>query len=105
MENSKKDYVISVDADTKKITMFVRELGVSFEVGSNAEYNVLGDWDIDNDIRGRISLITRMCKNPTFVPTVLTMPQHAIAFDYSEFMNMITVNYAQQVNNHNPSVQ
>jgi len=104
MENTLKDYVISVDADTKKVTMFVRELGVSFDVGTDAELAVLGDWEIDNDIRGRISLITRMCKNPTFVPTVLSMPQHKIAFDYADFMNMITINYAQQVNPINPTI-
>lgn len=100
-----KDYIISVNPDNNKVTMFVNELDVSFEVGTNAEYNILGDNNIDKDIRGKISLITRMCKNPTFAPTVLACDNHTIAFDYSEFMSMITINYAQQVNNHKPTIQ
>ena len=106
--NNPKEFVISVNPDNNKVTMFVKALGVSFEVGTQAEINVLTDTEIDAthpDLRGRISLITRMCKNPTFAPTVANMPRHAIAFDYSDFMNMITINYAQQVNNHYPTVQ
>lgn len=100
-----KDYVISVNPDNNKVTMFVNELNVSFEVGTDAELAVLSDWDIDKDIRGKISMITRMCKNPTFAPTVLACDNHTVAFDYSEFMNMITINYAQQVNPINPTIQ
>jgi len=100
-----KDYIISVNPDNNKVTMFVNELNVSFEVGTDAELAVLGDWEIDNDIRGRISLITRMCKNPTFAPSVIACDNHTLAFDYAEFMNMITINYAQQVNNHKPTIQ
>jgi hypothetical protein len=105
MENTLKDYVISVNPDNNKVTMFVRELGVSFDVGTDAELAVLGDWEIDKDIRGKISMITRMCKNKTFAPTVLSMPQHKVAFDFKDFMNMIMINYSEQVNPINPTIQ
>lgn len=104
MENH-REYVISVNPDNNKVTMFVRDLNVSFEVGSNAELAVLSDKEIPNDIRGRISQIIKMCSNKTFAPAVLNMPHQAIAFDYSDFMNMIMINYANQVNPINPTIQ
>jgi hypothetical protein len=104
MENT-KDYVISINADTKKITMFVKELNATFTVDSTAEYAILGDNDIDKDIRGRISMITRMCKNKTFVPSVLATGNATIQFDFKDFMNMIMINYAEQVNPINPTIQ
>lgn len=104
MQNT-KDYVITVNADNNKVTMFVSSLGVSFEVGTDAEYNVLGDWDIDKDIREQISMITAMCKNPTFAKSVLATGNNAIAIDYRDFMSMITINYANQILNHKPTIQ
>lgn len=106
----KKEFVVSVDADTNKVTVFVRELGVSFQVGTNAEFNILADTDIDKDypdLRGKISMITAMCKNPTFAPVVLSTPQNVIAFDYTEFMTAImTPEVIDAINNSvKPTIQ
>lgn len=105
MENQNKEYVISINPNTHRIVMFVKELNVSFTVDTDAEYAILGDADIPNDTRGRISLITRMCKNKTFVPSVLATGNSVIQFDYKDFMNMIMINYAEQVNPINPTIQ